>query len=92
MKIENFAFTVGTYPVYVRNKAHHKVSVSDIHRVCPYVRPQIRLASLDTDADLMGIIETSGEPGPDVHTDDPVNPDPGTELTNPGSVWEDAKD
>ena len=60
--------------------------ISDIHGGCPYVRPQVRLATIDTDDDLLGIIETSGEPGPDVH-DDPENPDPGSELTNPGSVW-----
>ncbi len=60
--------------------------ISDIHEAGPYVRPQIRLVSIDIGDDLMGIIETSGEPGPEVH-DDPNNPDPGSELANPGSVW-----
>ena len=52
-----------------------------------YVRPQIRFVSILTDDDVLGIIETSGEPGPGVHPDDPVPPDHGTELTNSASVW-----
>lgn len=68
--------------MYVRNE----ICISDIHRVCPYSCPQIRLVNLDTD-DLLGIIETSGATGPSVH-EDPEDPDPGTELTNPNSVWE----
>ena len=55
-------------------------------RGIPYIRPQIRLVCLDTDDDLLDIIETSGEPGPGVH-DDPEDPSPGSELVNSGSVW-----
>ena len=46
------------------------------------------MANLDTDELLQGVIEISGQPGPGVDTDNPINPDPGTELTNCSSVWD----
>ena len=83
--------TVEIYPVYVR-KAHSSVQSADgnadIHGEYPYVRPEIRLVSINSDADLLGVIETSGEPGPHVDPDHPADPDD-PDLVSHGSVWED---
>ena len=57
-----------------------------------YQKPATDIVLLNIQEALLdGVVIKSGQEGPPV-IDDPVNPDPGTELTNHSYLWEEDVD
>ena len=57
-----------------------------------YKRPATDIVLLTIDESLLqGVVIKSGQDGPPV-IDDPVNPDPGSELSNSINLWDEEED
>ena len=56
-----------------------------------YQRPATDIVLLTVEESLLGIDIKSGQDGPPV-IDDPVNPDPGSELSNSINLWDEEED
>ena len=54
----------------------------------PYQRPMAMVVDINCDDSILqGVVDLSGETGPGVNPD-PIDPNPGVDLANHGSVWD----
>ena len=56
-----------------------------------YQKPITEIVLVTTNELMQGVVVTSGSEGSGV-IDDPVNPDPGTELSNHSYLWDEEDD